>query len=126
MNSKNFHIKCDDKGATIVVAKIKDSNQIVGGYNPLDWNDQNVYKSTSDSFICYFTDYNDVKTGSIGRVIKGEEEHAICCYIYYGPCFGRNSDITSPNNGKWYTRCQTYLDINIPKDYGIDDYEVFQ
>ncbi len=30
-----FHIKCDNKGATIVIAKIQNSEQIVGGYNPL-------------------------------------------------------------------------------------------
>src|SRR5207248_11659725 len=33
-----FHTKCDDKGATVVIAKIKGTNRIVGGYNPLDWN----------------------------------------------------------------------------------------
>jgi hypothetical protein len=26
------------RGATIWVAKIKDSTQLIGGYNPLDWN----------------------------------------------------------------------------------------
>ncbi|CAI2183388.1 19709_t:CDS:1, partial [Funneliformis geosporum] len=66
-----FHIKCDGKGATIFVAKIKDTNQIVGGYNPLDWNGPgyNIYKSTKDSFIFYFTDYKDAKTCKLGRVI---------------------------------------------------------
>jgi hypothetical protein len=28
-----FHNKCDNKGATIVIAKIRDSEQIVGVYN---------------------------------------------------------------------------------------------
>src|SRR5688572_13835462 len=32
-----FREKCDDKGATIVIAKITNSEQIVGGYNPLQW-----------------------------------------------------------------------------------------
>src|SRR4051794_33722378 len=37
-NSESFHNKCDNKGATIWVARIKDTNQVIGGYNPLDWN----------------------------------------------------------------------------------------
>src|SRR5436853_395421 len=32
-----FHAKCDNKGATIVVAKTKTSDQILGGYNPFSW-----------------------------------------------------------------------------------------
>ncbi len=32
-----FHEKCDNKGATIVIAKVTNSEQIVGGYNPLQW-----------------------------------------------------------------------------------------
>src|SRR5581483_7580902 len=40
-----FHTKCDGKGATLVIAKIKNSEQIVGGYNPLDWSGGG-YKST--------------------------------------------------------------------------------
>ncbi|RGB27450.1 BTB/POZ protein [Rhizophagus diaphanus] len=36
-NSKSFHINCDNKGATIWIAKIKGTAQLVGGYNPLDW-----------------------------------------------------------------------------------------
>src|SRR6185369_4522436 len=40
----SFHEKCDNKGATVVVASIRNSEKIVGGYNPLDWNG-NGYKS---------------------------------------------------------------------------------
>src|SRR5205823_9884258 len=49
-----FHEKCDNKGATIVVVKIKNSEQIVGGYNPLNWNSSETLKSTYDSFIFSF------------------------------------------------------------------------
>src|SRR5205823_14422093 len=49
-----FHSKCDNKGATIVVIKIKNSEQIVGGYNPLNWDSSETWKSTYDSFIFLF------------------------------------------------------------------------
>src|SRR5438045_3215360 len=39
-----FHQKCDNKGATIVIAKITNSEQIVGGYNPLFWVSSNKWK----------------------------------------------------------------------------------
>ncbi|RIA84560.1 BTB/POZ protein, partial [Glomus cerebriforme] len=32
-----FHQKCDNKGPTIVIAKVTNSKQIIGGYNPLYW-----------------------------------------------------------------------------------------
>src|SRR5277367_816856 len=32
-----FHEKCDNKGPTIFIAKITNSEQIVSGYNPFDW-----------------------------------------------------------------------------------------
>src|SRR5581483_10909618 len=44
-----FHEKCDNKGATVVVAKITNSDQIVGGYNPLFWDANSNWKSTNDS-----------------------------------------------------------------------------
>ncbi|CAB4444571.1 unnamed protein product [Rhizophagus irregularis] len=37
----NFHNKCDNRGATIVIAKVKGTNQIIGGYNPLVWDSNN-------------------------------------------------------------------------------------
>ena len=52
-----FHARCDNKGATIVIAKIRDSDQIVGGYNPLAWNSSDSMKSTNDSFIFIYNRY---------------------------------------------------------------------
>src|SRR5688572_14716308 len=43
-----FHAKCDNKGATIVVIKIQDSDQLVGGYNPLFWDSVKSNRSTRD------------------------------------------------------------------------------
>jgi hypothetical protein len=54
-NAKSFHQKCDNKGATIWIAKTKDTKQLVRGYNPLDWGG-NSWKYTTDSFLFYITD----------------------------------------------------------------------
>ncbi|RIA81117.1 hypothetical protein C1645_791212 [Glomus cerebriforme] len=66
----DFHVKCNDQGATIVVAKIKETDRVVGGYNPLDWKGNRGSKCTPDSFIFSFENYNDINTGIIGRVIQ--------------------------------------------------------
>src|SRR5205814_2234679 len=50
IGTDSFHRNCDNKRATIWVAKIKDSTQLIGGYNPLDWSGNSLRKSTADSF----------------------------------------------------------------------------
>ncbi|CAG8697636.1 19381_t:CDS:2 [Cetraspora pellucida] len=35
--AQEFHKLCDNQGPTVVVIKIKESGEIIGGYNPLGW-----------------------------------------------------------------------------------------
>ncbi|RGB42345.1 BTB/POZ domain-containing protein [Rhizophagus diaphanus] len=122
-----FHNKCDHKKETITIVKIKDSNKLIGGYNPLGW-DGNDFKNTLNSFIFLFDDYKDINTGKIGRVI--EKQCAIRCIQKWGPLFGKinnySNDIMMTPNGEWSSSPNSYPDINIPRNYKIDDYEVFQ
>ncbi|RGB42626.1 hypothetical protein C1646_662044 [Rhizophagus diaphanus] len=129
-----FHEKTDNKGANIIVAKIKNTNQIIGGYNPLDWgmfNNRMSFIITADSFIFSFKDYKNIYTGKIGRVIN--KEYAIFCSSSYGPIFGSSHIITNccdielrSNGSKWSSYPNCYPDIGIPKNYETEDYEVFQ
>ena len=48
-----FHEKCNNQGATIVIVKIKGTNQIVGGYNPLDWS--NMVSTKILKIVLYFS-----------------------------------------------------------------------
>ncbi|GES78806.1 BTB/POZ protein [Rhizophagus clarus] len=61
-DSAQFHQLCDNKGATISLARIKDSKQIVGGYNPLSWNSNGSYMNTSESFLFYITDIRNLSS----------------------------------------------------------------
>ena len=45
-----FHEKCDNKGPTLIIIKIKTGYRF-GGYNPLSWNIQNNYKEDPLTFI---------------------------------------------------------------------------
>src|SRR5581483_303637 len=49
-----FHKFCDGKSRTVTVVKVKGSNEILGGYNPLAWDSSGDYSTTKDSFIFSF------------------------------------------------------------------------
>ncbi|CAG8531627.1 15670_t:CDS:1 [Racocetra fulgida] len=128
LSSQTFHRKCDNKGATIVVARIQNSNLLIGGYNPLDWIGKKVWKQTTDSFI-FVIDPNELKTAIISRVNHNYSGFAIYCDHNEGPSFGEGPDLQVQNNS---TICRvnpkTYPKfLNMDSHYlTILDYEVFQ
>src|SRR5947207_3048145 len=83
-----FHKKCDNKGATIVIIKIEGSEQIIGGYSPLEWDSSCRYKETKDSFIFSFTDRKNTETAEVGYSNNVNGTSTIACYPNYGPVFG--------------------------------------
>jgi hypothetical protein len=129
-----FHEKCDNKGATIFIAKITNSEQIFGGYNPLYWDSiSNNYKSTNDSFIFSFTNRKNLQTAKVGYCNK--KSNAFYCYINYGPTFGGGHDIYCQDNNWYHNNPYSYSYIDLPKNsqnnggyyvIKVDDYEVFQ
>ncbi|GBC17668.1 hypothetical protein GLOIN_2v1474815 [Rhizophagus irregularis DAOM 181602=DAOM 197198] len=122
-----FHEKCDNKGATIVIVKIKNSEQIVGGYNPLNWDSSGEYKLTYDSFLFSFTDRNNFHSAKVGYSYG--DVRPIGCHGSHGPIFGY-SDRGKDFNfyGKtWFSDVNhCYPNVDIPKNFKADDYEVFQ
>src|SRR5437764_7025217 len=113
LDTESFHRNCDNKGATIWVAKVQGSTQVIGGYNPLDW-DGNHYdwKSTTDSFLFNFTDGKDVSTAKLGYV--NDASYAVYCYNNYGPYMG---NLYCPNSNNWryyYNDGDYYPNIGIP------------
>ncbi|CAB4393464.1 unnamed protein product [Rhizophagus irregularis] len=94
-NTESFHNNCDNKGATIWVAKIQGSTQLIGGYNPLDW-EGNKWKTTSDSFIFNFTDIKNNSTVKyLGYV--NQKLFAVYCGNEYGPKMGYLNSYSSKN-----------------------------
>ena len=84
-DTNSFHRNCDNKGATIWVAKVQGSTQLIGGYNPLDWSG-NCWKTTTDSFIFNFTDGKNISTAKLGYV--NTANYAVYCRNGYGPRMG--------------------------------------
>ncbi|RIA99466.1 hypothetical protein C1645_811502 [Glomus cerebriforme] len=126
MDANVFHNKCDNKGATIVIIKFKGTDQIVGGYNPLEWDSSGLYKNANDSFIFSITNIKDTSTAVIGRVKRATS--AIYCYNNHGPAFGYGHDLYYNNrNREWYCNSNySYYPINLPERFYADDYEAFK
>ncbi|RGB35317.1 hypothetical protein C1646_759488 [Rhizophagus diaphanus] len=124
-SAASFHTKCDNKGASIVVIKISNSKQIVGGYNPLFWDTSESCKSTKDSFIFSFADKNNLKSANL--VYSKGDPYSIQCYKVNGPVFGIDLYTEyNPTADTWMSKVYSYPSLDLPNTFKIDDYEVFQ
>ncbi|RGB30149.1 hypothetical protein C1646_818049 [Rhizophagus diaphanus] len=126
-----FHNLCDHKGPTLVIAKIANSEQIIGGYNPLDWKpilnkDNNYYKPTTDSFIFSFADRNNPQTAIVSYPKENHQYFSIYSHLSYGPIFGGGHDLLCKNNGTWTCNSQHTYSIDLPHNFNANNYEVFQ
>src|SRR6266536_3295921 len=114
-----YHEKCDNKGATIVIAKVTNSEQIIGGYNPLQWDSSNSWKSTNDSFIFSFTNRTNLQSAKVGYSKGGQ--YSIYGGLVYGPTFGGGHDLYCNNHGTWYSTSDStyssYFKIDIQQKF---------
>ncbi|CAB4389849.1 unnamed protein product [Rhizophagus irregularis] len=123
-DTKSFHKNCDNKGATILITKIKNSTQLIGGYNPLDWDKSDTWKTTADSFLFNFTNGKDISTAK--RSYVSVQNMAVFCGPNYGPTMG---NLYCHNNNWFYTNHDNgncYPKIGIPAKFEVEDYEIFQ
>ncbi|RIB17419.1 kinase-like domain-containing protein [Gigaspora rosea] len=121
-----FHKKCDSQGPTLTILKVKDENEILGGYNPFSWESPNEerYYYTNQSFIFKFFDNSD-------RFIlsRAKNHESIKSSISYGPYF--RSDLRMENNfdDKGCSCYRWYYDKPIRESeasFSVEEYEVFQ
>ncbi|GES93658.1 hypothetical protein GLOIN_2v1773702 [Rhizophagus clarus] len=57
---KKFHTLCDNKPNTVTFIKVKGTEEIIGGYNPLIWESSNTWGETKNSFIFSFKNYDNI------------------------------------------------------------------
>ncbi|RHZ67599.1 hypothetical protein Glove_300g3 [Diversispora epigaea] len=141
-NPKTFWNKCHGHANTIVVAKVAGTDEIIGGYNPLAWdNSTRGVMETKDSFIFSLKNGN-IQDSILSRVIDSTE-----ALFYddpnvqnmYGPCFGNDEFILRTNVSdftqdkfcwcNYDTRCEIYYEkpIRTTRElFSIVDYEVFK
>ncbi|RHZ65615.1 hypothetical protein Glove_313g18 [Diversispora epigaea] len=67
---KTIYNICDKVSKTIIILKVEGTGEILGGYNPLEWeNNNDQYKNTQDSFIFSLKTAN-LKNSILSRVIR--------------------------------------------------------
>ncbi|GBC06812.1 hypothetical protein RclHR1_07060005 [Rhizophagus clarus] len=120
-----FHVVCDNQPRTVAIVKVKDSNEILGGYNPLEWNCYENFVTTEDSFIFSFS--NDrIDNHILSRVIK--EHRATFNSCQYGPSFGVSDlEIWSLYGGNCCKKSSYENPIRDTEgQFVVEDFEVFQ
>ncbi|GBC47930.2 hypothetical protein GLOIN_2v1762239 [Rhizophagus irregularis DAOM 181602=DAOM 197198] len=135
---KEFHELCDHKNNTVTFLKIKGTEEIVGGYNPLTWDSVSGWIQTQYSFLFSFKSKSNLENAFLSNV--EDIDKAIVCHIGAGPCFGDlkiGSKISLDPSGSLaaglnfnvvYCK-QKYYEKKIRDSedkFLIEDYEVFQ
>ncbi|GBC10236.1 hypothetical protein RclHR1_09460009 [Rhizophagus clarus] len=144
-NANKFHECCDNKGPTVVIIKVRNSGEIIGGYNPLDWRSIKMTKDkkskrvisrpyidhkrkTSNSFIFSLLSSTNGVIPKLSRVTSKKE--AIIWCENKGPCFGLH-DLWIPSSysqSRSGTNTQKSYEKKVidRETFDIEDYEVFQ
>jgi hypothetical protein len=129
--AEKFHKICDNKSHTVIIIKVKDSNEILGGYNPTMWESRedvlNSYSKTKDSFIFSFNNEKDIKNHILSRVEY--ENRAIKTYSLYGPSFGMGDlTICGLSNSNYCIKniYEKHIRVTGDDSFFIEEYEIFQ
>src|SRR5581483_1492698 len=118
---EKFHEICDNQHHTVTFIKVKGSDEILGGYNPISWKFIGNYSSTKDSFIFSIKDNDNY---ILSRVI--DEKKAIVNLSLCGPSFGNGDLSTFGDNGTCKKKSYEKPIREIEKEFSIEEYEIFQ
>jgi hypothetical protein len=123
-----FHEKCDNKGPTLIIIKIKTGYRF-GGYNPLSWNVQNNYKEDPLTFI-FSLDKNKKYTIKENQVQYSSFMDVGCFAFGNGFDFVIKDNCTQNN----FSYSETPYSYNTTEEceltggernFTVDDYEVY-
>ncbi|UZO04988.1 uncharacterized protein OCT59_025349 [Rhizophagus irregularis] len=126
---KRFHELCDGKPKTVTFIKVKGTEEIIGGYNPLIWETSHIWGVTKNSFIFSFKNRYVV----ISKVKNSN--YALDYSTKCGPQFGSDLIINSykDSNSNEYTNfnvscCKKrHYEKRIrdtENNFSIEDYEI--
>jgi len=134
---KQFHTLCNNVPYTVTFIKVKDTEEIIGGYNPTIWKSSNDYGNgeygkAKDSFIFSFKNKNDFKDAILSNVKIMDQ--ALLYHDECGPVFDvdlflsvKEDDDSREYNNNWCEQNSYEKVIREPRDkFLIEDYEVFQ
>ncbi|RHZ84342.1 hypothetical protein Glove_83g118 [Diversispora epigaea] len=123
---KTFWNMCNGHAGTIVITKVAGTDEILGGYNPLVWDNtktSNIYMGTNDSFIFSLKNGN-IRNSILSRVINNR--HALVYYDSnnqntHGPRFG-NCEFLLESSVSDFTKDKRYNVIEVDKDENMKSF----
>jgi hypothetical protein len=120
--SGKLHEICDGEFHTVTIVKVNGSNEILGGYNPIEWKSYRFYGTTKDSFIFSFNNNYYI----LSRVMN--ERNAIINNFFHGPSFGKDDFIIwSMLNGNYCVKVSYEKPIRkTTNQFAIEECEVFK
>ncbi|GBC27257.2 carbohydrate-binding module family 13 protein [Rhizophagus irregularis DAOM 181602=DAOM 197198] len=118
---------CKNQSRTIVVIKAKDSNKILGGYNPIEWKFDNHYGNTKDSFVFSFSN-NSIENYILSHV-KNEEKAIYSGTYSVSLAFDFDLQLYSDSSDQFRVNCEKSSyekHIGGINDLYVEEFEVFQ
>ncbi|GBB98673.1 hypothetical protein RclHR1_32990001 [Rhizophagus clarus] len=123
-----FHEICDNQSHTITIIKVKDSNEIIGGYNPIIWKSDGNWSTTKDSFIFSFKDKDSSENFILSRV--NNTSLAIYNSDCHGPTFGYGDLLLIGDYFYNLSLCDGFAYENRIREtvnkFSVEEYEIFQ
>ncbi|KAJ6239527.1 pep-cterm sorting domain-containing protein [Anaeramoeba flamelloides] len=91
---QTFHEKCDNKGKSIVLIKLK-NNSLFGGFAAIDWHSYGGYKQSTGnkSFLFSLISLDPKFLEPLKMPIYQRKGYEIACYSKHGPRFGGGTDL---------------------------------
>ncbi|RIB22793.1 hypothetical protein C2G38_945948 [Gigaspora rosea] len=145
--AESFWNLCDKQTNVMVVMKVKGTNEILGGYNPVGWDKSlngSQYRCNNDSFI-FSLKNSKIQNSILSRVTDFGKYNSIYCDLSYGPSFSSGLFMNSPFNVLnncycWYNSFETKYErirnktyVRSPgsrygyrSNFSVEEYEVFQ
>ncbi|RIB10117.1 hypothetical protein C2G38_2265583 [Gigaspora rosea] len=131
----SFWNLCNKQKNLVIVIKVKDTDEILGGYNPVGWDKAFIGRKSCKESFTFSLKNGVVQTSILSRVISAED--TIICRDNCGPAFrgslymynsNRNDRCYCYNNTSYYEKLirekSTY--DNFLSFFSVEEYEIFQ
>ncbi|CAB4426079.1 unnamed protein product [Rhizophagus irregularis] len=122
-----FRKICKNQSRTITVIKVKKSNEILGGYNPIEWKFDGYYGVTNDSFIFSFSN-NSIENYNLSHV-KNKERAIFSGTYSFNLAFDLDLQLYSDAYDQFRVNCEKSSyekHIGEINDLYVEEFEVFQ
>ncbi|CAG8446589.1 318_t:CDS:2 [Cetraspora pellucida] len=132
-----FKYKGDNIINTIIVARVKNSKEVIGGYNPCIWrhdrwkSSEDFWRPDSRSFIFSFPDGETTNNAILSRIDPYYTKYAMYIRKNNGPEFGNQDFYMSDRfDLKTGVRCRKTYYLKKIRDsedsFAVDEYELFR